>query len=1482
MCPAPLINLHFSQLGIVTACCFNRTLVLGTYPKDSVDQIWNGAPARELREALANNDLSKGCEKCLQQIEARDFGGSHAVFYTIFARAMAERQKALGIAPDFDQSVRPMPMKLEFNIHNSCNLECIMCHGLASSSIARRREAMPAMENPYDDAFVDQLEQFLPHVVEADFMGGEPFLVPAYRRLWERIARVNPKTKVLILTNGTILDDEIEELLRRLNVSMHMSIDSDVKETYERIRRNASYDEVMRHADFYRELMEHTGHPLVWRYCPMRINWREMPQTVRNCNEKGIILHFNQLDSPINFSLTTMPRNELEEVVRFLEDNGPSDPTNGIQRCNQVNWEEMVHRFRGFLDPGNRRNGLVSRLDTAAAVVNQYTERRTDGRLKRRLPVAESQTALTEAAKSYIITRLNVDQAISTEGEVGGDILERLQRRAAELAEASADVAPSTFARIFLTETVRTYSGVWGVYQVHDDRTFDRIDEFSSWVGTLFDPKRAMAEIVQTPPSELYRLIGLTPSLVEAKAKFWNESPAATLVRKRWETHQTLGDSLMREARWDEAAAEYELAITADPSAVPSYVSRGHALCHLQHWDEAVDAYVRARELDGSVGGVCSNLGDALLRLERWEEAVSVYRAAIEEAPDAAACHVNLGHAYAHLGRCDDAVAAYRRAFELRPEDATPLHNVADALSRDSRWSEAADAYREAIARRPGVVQSLVNLGHVLAHQALWSEAAFAYATALQQEPTISGIRELVDDALARAVSARAARPRAAPEPAPEPESRPEGVLGPSSALGEAGSDESLGDALSGASRHEEALAPYWRAIRERPGDPSLHVKLGTALAQLHRSEEALAVFRKALHLSPESVSMLIGLGDAFWRLNRLEDAIAAYREGVRREPQSASLHARLGEALGAAERWEEAVAAYREAIAREPGTASFHTRLGQALGCANRWDEAVAAYRKAAQADPSSPDARRILADALASASRWEEAVGAYAEAIEHDLGRTPNAAAIAAASEGPVAVAQGISLSYRKLGDALLKLKRWEHAAAAHARADALNPAWSRAPIGQIAPRVERWIESGWKAASAAASSGARTMFVLDSDYGELTTVMFLLFGQEAAARATIVLSERLYVVNRDALPVNTRAASSVEDIERAIEEERPDIVFLCSGYLFSIHALMSLDALEGLSQFVRKRGARLVTTDPFLGLLDGIGTTTTVSIDIPPNSPPALVRAKEEQDQRLLSHFSRSNRILRNAPHLYPTYPAAIDAEPPLDPRVLSFFNANLRYGAEESAARSEPGERPRWLFVLASRDYEAQIMFHGKDHFVGVVIAKIRETLAAGRHPVFVAPYDLVQAVIARMEPTPGVTLLTFCPFKRFLALLADAEFAFYWNVVSHSMLLRLMNGQPVFMFDRGHLVRNVSSLYERIVGWYYQGREPMYLEPDLPLDPGALGTLARSSLHEWEKVAAGFARAPSPAQLLSHIVGDGTQRDRDPRASGAHEDLAMRD
>src|SRR5262249_55436140 len=149
------------------------------------------------------------------------------------------------------------------------------------------------------------------------------------------------------------------------------------------------------------------------------------------------------------------------------------------------------------------------------------------------------------------------------------------------------------------------------------------------------------------------------------------------------------------------------------------------------------------------------------------------------------------------------------------------------------------------------------------------------------------------------------------------------------------------------------------------------------------------------------------------------------------------------------------------------------------------------------------------------------------------------------------------------------------------------------------------------------------------------------------------------------------------------------------------------------------------------------------------------------------------------------------------------------------------------KPLWVFVVASRDYELQAAYDGKEGFARLLVAKLEDAIACGRHPVLIAPYSCVRSIVAHVEargvlPLDRVTLMTLLSFRRFSALLLGAEYVFYWNALSHSMFMRLFNEQPTFLFDRGHLVRNVTPLYEQIVRWYYQGWEPVYLDSRQPL------------------------------------------------------------
>jgi len=703
--------------------------------------------------------------------------------------------------------------------------------------------------------------------------------------------------------------------------------------------------------------------------------------------------------------------------------------------------------------------------------------------------------------------------------------------------------------------------------------------------------------------------------------------------------------------------------------------------------------------------------------------------------------------------------------------------------------------------------------------------------------------------------------------------------------------------------RWHEAAPLLGRAVKLAPAHWESHNNLAVALLKLERWEDALGVAAHAIALNPRSSESHALFGIALLKLERWEEAIAAYRRAIEVDPDRYDAHERLGMALTRLERWPEVVGAYERALALDPSRASAHNVLGMALLKLGRVEDAVAAFQRAI--DLVSNDAAASedlagflinLASAVAKLDHSREAV----ETLRRAAALEPSAAArlslavellkLGQWEQGEQELARGSALAPTLGGfhflrvDPLVKLGRLKEAVAAYRQALAGagprpplpgDPAsarfdrnrmsfWTPENLGADAFAAERWLTELVQAPAIAdpPARRERLMFVLDNDYGELTTVMYFVLGQSLARRTTLMLGERLYANNANAIPGQTYGYRSLEDVIRIVDREKPDIVFLCSGYLFTAHHIFTPEVLQQLIQQLRERGCRVVTSDPFLGMLSKQDPRTMISIDIPMVHPvwtaEQLTKAKRGDEERMWAYFSQSERILRDTYHLYPSYCDVPSAEAVrTDTRNLAFFNEQLVRAPSPSATRES--SKPHWLFVLASADYDTQLLFEGEAGFADIVATKLLEALAAGRHPIMIAPSQFVEKLVERMPTTEGIDLLTHCPFQRFMSLLLSAEHAFYWNVVSHSILIRLYNQLPVVLFDRGHLVRNARAVYDRIVAWYYQGSEPQFHSHRDPLTLEAVEAWTAGYRRNASTVAERFRRAPAPEQMIADLM-----------------------
>jgi MoaA/NifB/PqqE/SkfB family radical SAM enzyme len=360
-CWASVKSLYIGLRGKVMTCCYNKIYTLGEFPEQSLHEIWFGEKRKELTKALKDNNFSLGCQGCHELITAGNFGGLPA--------------KNFDHLPN---DIQGYPTKMDFELSNECNLECLMCRGEFSSAIRKNREKLPPIPSPYNEVFLKQLEEFIPHLKNCHFLGGEPFLIPIYLDIWELIHRINPSVQLSIQTNGTILTDRVKKILESMNFDISVSIDSADEDNYEKIRKNGKFKTVESNIKYLRDYCRRKNTLFTIACCPMTLNWQDLPEMVKFANELDAELFFTTVNYPKELALESLSFEELSNIEITLRNTHYSNSTL-IEQKNQTNiyhviehikyWKEMA-RDQAFTTGGS----LDEYLDGLKQYVIDHTE----------------------------------------------------------------------------------------------------------------------------------------------------------------------------------------------------------------------------------------------------------------------------------------------------------------------------------------------------------------------------------------------------------------------------------------------------------------------------------------------------------------------------------------------------------------------------------------------------------------------------------------------------------------------------------------------------------------------------------------------------------------------------------------------------------------------------------------------------------------------------------------------------------------------------------------------------------------------------------------------------------------------------------------------------------------------------------------------------------------------------------------------------
>lgn len=291
-CNAPFTYLGLNQHGTIQPCCINSIEIKNEYKL--LKDIWFGIEFTELRNSISQNKFDYYyCNFCFEQCQ-NNISNCHADTYK-----------------NFKVNPNGFPSFLKIANSNKCNLSCIMCNEVYSSS--HNNNQYKFNENNY----YDELDDFIPYLDTVSFSGGEPFLIKDYYKLFNSINLHNPSIDIHITTNGTIFNEKVKLFLNNSNSFVTVSIDSISESVYKKIRKNSNISRVL---DNLKKLKNNCQSVDV-NLCVTTMNVCDLFETVNYFNVNNLQVNVNVAKYPIKYSLFFLESKELEKICHSLKTN---------------------------------------------------------------------------------------------------------------------------------------------------------------------------------------------------------------------------------------------------------------------------------------------------------------------------------------------------------------------------------------------------------------------------------------------------------------------------------------------------------------------------------------------------------------------------------------------------------------------------------------------------------------------------------------------------------------------------------------------------------------------------------------------------------------------------------------------------------------------------------------------------------------------------------------------------------------------------------------------------------------------------------------------------------------------------------------------------------------------------------------------------------------------------------------------------------
>jgi MoaA/NifB/PqqE/SkfB family radical SAM enzyme len=216
-CMYPWIHMHAYPTGHAYLCCMtDMEFPIGNFKNNTMREIWNDRPMREIRQAMLTEKSVDACNRCYEQ-EASGFmsGRLGANKHHGHHVKKVEKTQQDGTFDDFELTY------WDIRFSNLCNLSCRSCGHIFSSSWYQDQAKLSGPEwkkthkvlnyaGRFETDAWEQLVGHIDHVEQIYFAGGEPLLMDEHYRILDELVR-RKKFDVRLIYNTNFTHTELKD-----------------------------------------------------------------------------------------------------------------------------------------------------------------------------------------------------------------------------------------------------------------------------------------------------------------------------------------------------------------------------------------------------------------------------------------------------------------------------------------------------------------------------------------------------------------------------------------------------------------------------------------------------------------------------------------------------------------------------------------------------------------------------------------------------------------------------------------------------------------------------------------------------------------------------------------------------------------------------------------------------------------------------------------------------------------------------------------------------------------------------------------------------------------------------------------------------------------------------------------------------------------------------------------------------------------------